>query len=293
MDLQPSTEERLLADSARAFAQSQSHAGGEPRHLWRSLGELGFAGAMAPEEEGGSGLGLPAMAVILEEFGKVRLVTPLASSLLATSVFELLNTEGFAQEWPRRIAAGRAIVALAHAERYQRHDIIRIETKAVPDGNGYAISGEKINVLDGPDADALLITARLEGPPSDAAGVIVCLAERGAPGMSIERRTLMDGRCAARVCLDGLSVSPPSVTPLSTGARAVLEVVHDRAAVALCAEMVGGMQRAFDMTVDYLRQREQFGHLPRRGAACRTGGRSCGRFSGFRQSRLPCEGDLL
>jgi acyl-CoA dehydrogenase len=153
------------------------------------------------------------------------------------------------------VCAGDAIVSLAHQEARSRYDVHHVETRAEKTPAGFRLAGEKIQVLDGHVADALLIPARTSGAVADAAGISLFLVTRGAAGLTSARQTRVDSRGAALVKLDGVA---GELIGAEGQAGALLERVVDRASVGLCAEMLGGMQQAFALTLEHLKTRKQF-----------------------------------
>jgi alkylation response protein AidB-like acyl-CoA dehydrogenase len=163
------------------------------------------------------------------------------------------------QDWLPRVCKGDAILALAQQEARSRFELAAVETCAERAGNGFRIRGEKIQVLDGHVADAFVVVARTSGGPRDAQGLTLLLVPKGARGLEVTRQSRVDGRNAALVKLDGVEVGADAVVGAPDGGHALLARVIDRATVGLAAEMLGGMEQAFALTVDHLKHRQQFG----------------------------------
>jgi acyl-CoA dehydrogenase len=155
--------------------------------------------------------------------------------------------------------AGEALLALAFQERRSRYELRRVATRAERSGGAFRLEGEKLQVLDGHVADALVVAARSSGAEGDAEGITLFLVERGAPGLETVRQSRVDARNAALVRLAGVRVGPEAVVGELARGGDLLEAVVDRATVGLCAEMLGSMGEAFDRTLAYLKARQQFG----------------------------------
>ena len=267
-------EQTMLRDGAKAWVASRSPvtglrtlrdsgsgAGFDPA-VWREMGEMGWAGVVAPEAHGGSEFGHLGLGLILEEAGRTLTASPLLSTALIGA--DALTLGGSAEqqaEWLPRIAAGEAVVALALEERTQ-HDPARtacLAGRAGPDhGGGWAITGAKTFVLDGMDADLLLVAARHAGAPGEAEGVALFLVDPHAAGVTRTRLNTVDSRGAARVAFEG---APARALGSVEGGAQVLEQVLDRARAGAAAEMLGVALQAFETTLDYLKTRTQFGAL--------------------------------
>jgi alkylation response protein AidB-like acyl-CoA dehydrogenase len=163
------------------------------------------------------------------------------------------------QRWLPPLVAGEKLLTLAYQEQRSRYDVRRVETRAERAGEGWRLSGEKIQVLDGGSADALIVSARTAGAGADAAGITLFLVPRDAAGLSLVRQQRIDSRGAALVKLERVTVGADDVVGAPGGGGELLEAVVDRATVGLCAEMLGSMTAAFERTLTYLKQRIQFG----------------------------------
>ena len=272
MDLVLSDEQQLLQQSAREFVTGRSSlkriralrdardADGFSRELWREMARLGWAGIVLPETHGGLGLGYRELAVVMEELGRGLMPEPILSTVLLAGNALLLG--GSAAQQAKHlpaIAAGERLLALAHQEPRSRHARHHVETRAERAGAGWVLRGAKSQVLDGHVADGLLVSARTAGAASDTNGVTLFHVVPGAGGVRIERQIRLDARNVALVALDGVRVGPGDVVGDVDAAGPLLDRVLDRATVGLAAEMLGSMTIAFEMTLDYLRTRVQFG----------------------------------
>jgi alkylation response protein AidB-like acyl-CoA dehydrogenase len=233
---------------------------GFARDLWAQFAEMGFTGILVPEEHGGLGLGHMEAGIVLEEIG--RNLTP--SPFLTTSVAAAaaLKAAGGAQaaQWLPQIAAGSAVIALA-LEEGPKHRPERIAMTAERSGNGFRLSGKKGFVIHGHIADMLLVAARTGGSAGETDGLTLFAVPKDAAGMSADPRRLVDSSLASEVTFDGVEVTADAVVGEVDQGWSALAPLLAAARTGAAAEMIGVGQGAMDMTVDYLKQRKQFGQL--------------------------------
>ncbi len=272
MQLVLTEDQELLAKTAADFAAEHSpvsrvralrdanDADGFSRELWRQMAELGWVGIPFPEEFGGADMGLAGLAVVLEALGRTLAPEPFLSSVLLGGQALLLGgSERQKSEWLPKLLEGERLVTVAYQERRSRYDLRCVATRAERNGSGWRLRGEKIQVLDGSAADGIVVVARTSGGERDADGITLFAVRPGASGLRIERQHRVDSRNAAVVSLDGVAVGAEDVVGDEGRGGDLLERVVDRATVGLCAEMLGSMSEAFERTLGYLKQREQFG----------------------------------
>ena len=268
MPLVLSSEAQMVRDTALAFFRERSpitalrrlrdtnDADGFSRSLWREMADLGWTGFLVPEDQGGSDFGVTGLAQVMEAAGRTLAATPLLSTaLLGASLLALAGSADQKDEHLPPLVAGERLFALA-LEETSRHAPARIATAAVKDGTGYRLSGEKTFVLDGHVADVLIVAARTSGDRDDRTGVTLFLVQADAFGVTRTRTIMVDSRNAARVRLDG---APGIVLGPVDGGSDILDTVLDRARACLAAEMLGSASEAFERTVQYLKDRKQFG----------------------------------
>jgi alkylation response protein AidB-like acyl-CoA dehydrogenase len=224
---------------------------GFSRDLWRQMADLGWTGFLVAEDDGGSAFGMTGLAQVMEASGRTLTASPLMSTaLLGASLLSQGGTEAQKAEYLPPLLAGEHIFALA-LEEGARHAPSQIATTAEPDGAGYRLTGQKTFVLDGHIADTLIVAARTE------TGITLFLV----PGaVAIRTRLIMlDSRNAARIQFDNVRLGPDAVLGRPNQGAALLDVILDRARAGLAAEMLGSANEAFDRTVQYLKDRKQFG----------------------------------
>jgi len=265
-------DQELLAKTAADFVAERSPVArvrqlrdandpdGFSRALWKEMAELGWVGIPFPEAYGGAGMGLAELAVVLEALGRTLAPEPfLSSTLLAGQALLLGGSDAQKKDLLPPLVAGEKLLTLAFQEARSRYDLRRVETQAERAGEGWRLTGEKIQVLDGAAADALIVSARSAGAAGDAAGITLFLVPGDAKGLSRVRQQRVDSRGAALVKLEGVTLGAASVVGAPGTGGDLLESVVDRATVGLCAEMLGSMAQAFERTLTYLKQRIQFG----------------------------------
>ena len=270
MDFDLSEEQRLLKESLErligdryAFEQRKNYARspeGWSRELWAQFAELGLLGLPFEERHGGSAGGPVGTMIAMEAFGRVLVLEPYLATVVLGGGF--LRHRGSAEQCAaliRKIADGRLTFAFAHTERQSRYDLYDIETRAVRDGTGWVIDGEKGVVLHGDTADKLIVTARVGGGRRDRDGIAAFIVDGKAAGVSRRGYPTQDGLRAAEITLANVMVGPEGVLGEPGAALPLVERVVDEAIAALCAEAVGAMAAMHELTVEYLKTRRQFG----------------------------------
>ena len=248
--------ERAPVAHLRALRDGGDGAGFS-RDLWKEMASLGLVGMAIPEAYGGAGLGFAELGLVLTECGRTLVPTPLVSTvLLGASALLAGGTPEQLQAVLPAVCAGERILAFAHDEG-SRFAPYAVSTQAEPDGSGFRVSGEKAFVLDGHVADDFIVVARTAGAPGDRAGLTLLRVPADASGIAVTRTHMVDSRNAARVRFTATPAREVLGRP-GEGA-AVLDAALDRATAGLCAEMLGGIDEAFERTVTYLKTRKQFG----------------------------------
>lgn len=261
-------EQTMLRDSARSFMadkapvsqlralRDNADALGYSPQVWRDFAQMGFAGVLVPEAQGGLGLGHVEAGVVMEEIGRNLTASPfLASSVVAVTALRQAGNAAQQAHWLPRLARAEAIATLA-LEEHGKHRPQRIETTAERTASGWSLSGQKTFVIEGHVADVLIVAARAGG-----SGTSLFLVPRTAPGVSVERVVMVDSRNAARIRLERVALGQDAVLGPVDGADKALSVALDAGRAAAAAEMVGIADEVFARTTDYLKARKQFGKL--------------------------------
>jgi alkylation response protein AidB-like acyl-CoA dehydrogenase len=271
MPLLLTEEQSMLRDSARGLISDKApvahlrklrddrDAIGFSRELWATFAEMGFAGLLIPEEHGGSGLGAVEAGVIMEEIGRTLMPSPfLSTAVLAASALTRAGSTAQQSEYLPKIAAGSLLSALAIDEG-AKHRPANIAMQAARSGNGFRLNGAKALVVDGHVADLLIVAARSAGTVGEREGLTLFLVDPKAKGVAVERTIMVDAHNAARVVFDNVEVDADHVLGEVDGGSALLDGVLDLGRAAIASEMVGLSEEVFGRTVNYLKERKQFG----------------------------------
>jgi alkylation response protein AidB-like acyl-CoA dehydrogenase len=265
MPLLLNEEQSMLRDSARAFLAENapvaqlrqlrdSHdPAGFAGTTWTRFCELGYAGAAVPESQGGTGLGAVETGVLMEQIGRHLSALPfLSSGVVAARLLQLAGSAAQQAQWLPRIARGETIATLA-VDEGSKHKPQAIALHAERNAAGWRLSGSKSFVPDGHVASLLLVVAR----GSD--GLALFAVPRDTAGVQVERTVMADAHNAARVVLRDVAL--PDEARLPGGSEATLQQALDFGRAAAAAELLGIADEVFERTLDYLKQRKQFGKL--------------------------------
>jgi alkylation response protein AidB-like acyl-CoA dehydrogenase len=270
MDFSFTEEQTLLRDSLAAFladtydfdkrrAAVASAAGWRPE-IWKALAEdLGILGASFAEELGGLGGGPTEVMVVMEEFGKALVVEPYLGTVVIGGGFLRRAGGDRACEMIGRIIEGKATLAFAWAEPQGRYCLHDIAVTARKDGAGYVLNGQKAVVVGAPFASHLIVTARTGGPRRDEGGVSVFLVEKGAKGVVTRDYPTVDGQRASEIVFENVAVGADALIGPEGEATPMVSEVVDEALAAVCAEACGVLRKLHEGTLEYTRQRKQFG----------------------------------
>ncbi|HEV2549892.1 MAG TPA: acyl-CoA dehydrogenase family protein [Stellaceae bacterium] len=271
MALTLDAETALLRDTALDFFHEEAPVAalrklrddndpfGVSRPLWREIASLGWAGFLVPEEFGGADFGHLGLGQVMEAAGRTLAATPLLSTaLVGASALSLGGSAEQKQAHLPALAAGECITALA-LEEHAHHAPFRIAMSAERIRSGFRLNGRKRFVLDGHIADLIITVARTSGREDDRRGITLFLVPAESQGLTRRRTVLVDSRNAAILEFAGVEVGDEAVLGQVDGGADILEAVLDHARAGLAAEMVGSASAAFERTVQYLKERKQFG----------------------------------
>lgn len=255
------TAERLVREKY-TFDDRKKIVSGEKSYspeLWDEFAALGLLGVEISEDCGGIGGSFADLAIVLESFGRGLVVEPYLSTVVIGA--GLINAAGGAQrnDLLTQIAAGTLKLALAHGEAKARYTLNHVETRARKDGDSYIINGSKAVVLGADSADKLIVSARTDGGVTDRQGISLFLVDAKAAGVHMRTYRNMDDRGAAEVTFENVRVSPSALLGDAGGALPLIEAANDRGAAALCCEAIGAMKAVNEITLEYLKTRNQFG----------------------------------
>jgi alkylation response protein AidB-like acyl-CoA dehydrogenase len=244
-------DEGSIANQLRKYRDSGC-SDGFGHALWKQMAELGFTGLRMDEADGGLGLGHVEAGIVLEEIG--RNLTPSPFLITAVAVVEALKGTPHAQRWFPGILTGDTVAALA-VDEGPKHRPEAIAMRAERSGNGFKLTGRKQFVVQGASADVIVAAARTDE------GLTLFAVEREARGLDVEGVRLADSSIGARLDFRDVEVDSDAVIGEVGGGEALLGRVLDAGRAGAASEMVGLGSAAMAMTVDYLKQRKQFGRL--------------------------------
>ncbi len=258
-DMLRDTLARFLADTYDFETRKKMLTRPEGRDpgIWRALAtELGILGAPFAEEHGGLGGGALENMIMMEELGKVIAIEPYLQTVVIGGGALKHSGGARADAVIPEIIAGNAVIAFAYAEPQGRYDLANVRTSAKADGAGYVLSGHKAVVYAAPWATHLLVTARTGGSSREREGVELFLIDATLPGIVRRDYPTVDGFQASEVYFENVAIPGDALVP---GGIGLIELLVDEATVAVCGEACGVSRKLLDGTLDYTKQRKQFG----------------------------------
>ncbi len=270
MDFSLSDEQSMLKDSIEKFVQNDydfdtrrkimANDEGFSRELWSQMAELGWLAVPFAEEDGGFGGGAIELMLVMEQIGRGLIVEPYMATVVLAGGF--LKRAGSAEQKEKYLSGvidGSKLGAFAFAEPQGRFNLADLTTTAAADGDGYVLNGHKAVVLNGPSADFIVVSARTSGEQRDEAGVSVFVLDADTAGVSRRDYPTVDGLRAAEITLENVRVGADALIGEAGQALPLIQEVIDEATLAVGCEAVGNMEVAYKSTVDYSKQRVQFG----------------------------------
>ena len=266
-------EEQFLKDTAKSFAEERSpitHFRSLrdmsdtmlwDKNIWNEMSKLGWPGIMIPEEFGGSNFGLSGICVVLQECAKTLTPSPLfASGVLGAYAINNYGTKEQKEKYLPLIASGELTtsVAVDESSHHNPYDTLLIAKKS---SDEYILSGKKNFVIDGTSSDLLIVLARTSGKKGDLTGLTLFLVDPTNEGIDRIKLEMADSRNYANIIFDNVKISSKNILgDIEAGGEAIDDVL-DMGRIAMSAEMLGNSEAAFETTLDYLKQRKQFGVL--------------------------------
>ena len=273
MKLVLNEEQQMLSDSAKDFAANRTPVNhfrslrdnNDPlnwdKDVWKEMVDLGWAGILIPQEFGGSDFGLAGISVIMQEVGKTLTPSPLfATAVMGASAINTFGTQEQKAEYLPKIAAGNITTAIAIDEE-SHHAPFNSMAQAELFGDEWVLNGKKKFVVDGASADILIILARTSGIKGDKAGLTLFIVDASHTGVEIIKTDMADCRNYANIVLDNVTISKDALLGDQESGGEAIDKILDEGRIALSAEMLGNSEAAFEMTLNYLKERKQFGVL--------------------------------
>lgn len=270
MNFNLNDEQQMLEDSVRRFVDKAyafetrsaivKAAEGGSAENWRTFAENGWLAAALPEEHGGLGGSVLDTALIAQQFGRALVVEPyLGCAVLAAQTLVAAAAPGLKDTLLPALADGSARVALAYSEASSRGDPAIVQTVARQDNDGYRIEGAKTLVLGAGHADWFIVSARVADAGREDEGISLFLVPANAAGLAQQALPLHDGTQAAELTFAQLAVPASALLGERGRGLEALRSGLSHGITALCAELVGAMERAIEITAEYLKVRKQFG----------------------------------
>jgi len=270
MDFDLSEEQRLLKESVDGLLADSydfesrkkyaKEAGGYSKAQWSKFAEQGLLGLPFSEEDGGFGSGAVETMIVMEAMGRALVLEPYLATVILGGGFlrHGASVEQKAAHLPG-IIDGSKTLAFAQLEKNSRYDLADVSTTAKKKGNGWIIDGEKFVVLHGDTADTLVVTARTKGGQRDKTGIGAFLVPSNAKGVTVKGYPTQDSLRAADITFTNVEVGANAAIGDPENALPLIERVVDDARIALCAEAVGAMEESLKTTMQYIKERKQFG----------------------------------
>jgi alkylation response protein AidB-like acyl-CoA dehydrogenase len=266
-------EQQMLKESAQGFLaehapvaelRKQRDAGSETGYgdnLWGKMAEMGWAAILVPEAYGGLAFGHVGMGQIVEQTGRTLSASPLfATAVLGVTAISSAANEDQKAALLGAIAAGEITTALA-VDETRHHAPAQISLSAESTGSGYKLNGAKRFVAEGAAADRLIVAARTSGAAGDRKGISLFVVDASSAGIEIERTEMVDCRNYANINFSNVEVGADALLGEEGAGFAALSATLDVGNIYLAAEMLGIAQESFDRTLQYLKERKQFGAL--------------------------------
>ena len=266
-------EQEFLRDTAKNFAQERTPVAHFralrdsndqnlwDKDIWQEMVNLGWSGILIPEEFGGSNFGVAGISVILQECGKTLTPSPLFSTgVLGAYAISNFGTQEQKEQYLPKIVNGKITTALA-VDESSHHDPSKTSLKAEKKDDKYILNGKKTFVIDGASADVLIVLTRTSGNSGELAGLTLFIIDSNADGIDKTKLDMADSRNYANINFNDVKCSNQDILGALESGGETVESILDIGRIAISAEMLGNAESAFETTIEYLKQRKQFGVL--------------------------------
>ena len=266
-------EQEFLRDTAKNFAQERTPVAHFralrdsndqnlwDKDIWQEMVNLGWSGILIPEEFGGSNFGVAGISVILQECGKTLTPSPLFSTgVLGAYAISNFGTQEQKEQYLPKIVNGKITTALA-VDESSHHDPSKTSLTAEKKDDKYILNGKKTFVIDGASADVLIVLTRTSGNSGELAGLTLFIIDSNADGIDKTKLDMADSRNYANINFNDVKCSNQDILGAIESGGETVEGILDIGRIAISAEMLGNAESAFETTIEYLKQRKQFGVL--------------------------------
>jgi alkylation response protein AidB-like acyl-CoA dehydrogenase len=264
-------EQEFLRDTAKNFAQERTPVAHFralrdsndqnlwDKDIWQEMVNLGWSGILIPEEFGGSNFGVAGISVILQECGKTLTPSPLFSTgVLGAYAISNFGTQEQKEQYLPKIVNGEITTALA-VDESSHHDPSKTSLTAEKKDDKYILNGKKTFVIDGASADVLIVLTRTSGNSGELAGLTLFIIDSNADGIDKTKLDMADSRNYANINFNDVKCSDQDILGALESGGETVESILDIGRIAISAEMLGNAESAFETTIEYLKQRKQFG----------------------------------
>ena len=266
-------EQEFLRDTAKNFAQERTPVAHFralrdsndqnlwDKDIWQEMVNLGWSGILIPEEFGGSNFGVAGISVILQECGKTLTPSPLFSTgVLGAYAISNFGTQEQKEQYLPKIVNGEITTALA-VDESSHHDPSKTSLTAEKKDDKYILNGKKTFVIDGASADVLIVLTRTSGNSDELTGLTLFIIDSNADGIDKTKLDMADSRNYANINFNDVKCSNQDILGALESGGETVESILDIGRIAISAEMLGNAESAFETTIEYLKQRKQFGVL--------------------------------
>ena len=266
-------EQKFLRDTAKDFAQERTpitHFRALrdnkdetlwDKDIWQEMVNLGWSGILIPEEFGGSNFGVAGISVVLQEIGRTLTPSPLFSTgVLGAYALSNFGSQEQKEKYLPKIVSGEITTALA-VDESSHHDPSKTVFMAKKSNEGYILNGKKTFVIDGASADVLIVLTRTSGSSGELAGLTLFIVDSNSDDINRIKLDMADSRNYANIEFNDVNCNDESVLGAVESGGEVVERILDIGRIAMAAEMLGNTESAFETTIEYLKQRKQFGVL--------------------------------
>ncbi len=270
MDFALSEEQEMLRNSARDFLtkecpktlvrQMETDEKGFPANLWKGMADLGWMGLVYPEEYGGSGMTFLDLAILIEELGRAIVPAPFLTTVVYCGMPILAaGTDEQKKQFLPKIAKGDMIMTLALTEPSASWDASGIATKATAEGDHFIINGTKLFIQDAHIADYMLVVARTKEEKHKEDSITLFLVDAKSPGIKLTPLKTIGSDKQFEIVFHNVTVPKKNILGKQDHGWSIIKDMIPKGTLAQCAYMVGGAQQVLEMSVNYAKERVQFG----------------------------------
>ena len=259
-------EQKMLKESTKEFLDSKSPLSSMRnlrdnnfqtynKDLWVEMVEMGWTSLTIPEKYNGLNFGYVGLGQVLEEMGRKLTVSPIISTVLMSStLINLSKNEILKNKLFQEIMNGSKLLTLAHEEG-KHHNSNSLDTLISKEEDFFVLNGKKNFVIDGSISDYLIVSAKDES----GSNTLIVLVDADTNGIKFNHKVHMDSRTYSDITFNNVKIEKDNFLSSNGDGFSILDKTFDIARIGLASEMLGSVQEAFEITMAYLKEREQFG----------------------------------